>query len=138
MKDVFETATGTPAPAVESAVKLYGLLNDVLTPEAQLKLCRYFQVSITLYYPSLNHIFITSICDRSPMETIQAASKKRSRRHLLETNDLLSNRSEGASPVDPMALVASYQKMKSLTLSLKSEISTDIAIHNCNVLPRFV
>uniref|UniRef100_A0A1J3H0H0 Uncharacterized protein n=1 Tax=Noccaea caerulescens TaxID=107243 RepID=A0A1J3H0H0_NOCCA len=110
MKDVFESATGTPAPAVESAVKLYGLLNDVLTPEAQLKLCRYFQ----------------------------AASKKRSRRHLLETNDLLSNRSESASPVDPMALVACYQKMKSLTLSLKSEISTDIAIHNCNVLPSFI
>ncbi|CAH2043347.1 unnamed protein product [Thlaspi arvense] len=110
MKDVFESATGTPAPAIESAVKLYGLLNDVLTPEAQLKLCRYFQ----------------------------AASKKRSRRHLLETNDLLNNRSEGASPVDPMALTASYQKMKSLILSFKNEISTDIAIHNCNVLPSFI
>ncbi|VVB18127.1 unnamed protein product [Arabis nemorensis] len=110
MKDVFESATGTPAPAIESAVKLYGLLNDVLTPEAQLKLCRYFQ----------------------------AASKKRSRRHLLETNDLLNNRSEGAAPVDPMALPASYRKMKSLILSLKNEISTDIAIHNCNVLPSFI
>ncbi|XP_023639737.1 uncharacterized protein LOC17874910 isoform X2 [Capsella rubella] len=109
MKDVFESASGIPAPAIESAVKLYGLLNDVLTPEAQLKLCRYFQ----------------------------AASKKRSRRHLLETNDLLNNRSEGA-PVDPMALPASYQKMKSLILSLKNEISTDIAIHNCNVLPSFI
>ncbi|CAD5335917.1 unnamed protein product [Arabidopsis thaliana] len=107
MKDVFESATGTPAPAIESAVKLYGLLNDVLTPEAQLKLCRYFQ----------------------------AASKKRSRRHLLDTNDLLNNRSEGV-PVDPMVLAASYQKMKSLILSLKNEISTDIAIHDCNVLPR--
>ncbi|XP_010463075.1 PREDICTED: uncharacterized protein LOC104743712 isoform X2 [Camelina sativa] len=109
MKDVFESATGTPAPAIESAVKLYGLRNDVLTPEAQLKLCRYFQ----------------------------AASKKRSRRHLLETNDLLNNRSEGA-PVDPMALPASYQKMRSLILSLKNEISTDIAIHDCNVLPSFI
>lgn len=68
---------------------------------------------------------------------LQAASKKRSRRHLLETNDLLNNRSEGA-PVDLMALSASYQKMKSLILSLKNEISTDIAIHNCDVLPRFV
>ncbi|CAH8374965.1 unnamed protein product [Eruca vesicaria subsp. sativa] len=110
MKDVFESATGTPAPAIESSVKLYALLNDVLTPEAQLKLCRYFQ----------------------------AASKKRSRRHLLETNDLLNNRSEGAAPVDPMALPASYQKMKSLILSFKNEISTDIAIHNCNVLPSFI
>lgn len=72
------------------------------------------------------------------MKTIQAASKKRSRRHLLETNDLLNNRSEGAASVDPMALTASYQKMKSLIVSFKNEISTDIAIHNCNVLPRFV
>ncbi|KAH0923097.1 hypothetical protein HID58_023115 [Brassica napus] len=110
MKDVFESATGTPAPAIESSVKLYALLNDVLTPEAQLKLCRYFQ----------------------------AASKKRSIRHLLETNDLLNNRSEGAAPVDPMALTASYQKMKSLILSFKNEISTDIAIHNCNVLPSYI
>ncbi|KAL0677415.1 hypothetical protein Bca4012_005396 [Brassica carinata] len=110
MKDVFESATGTPAPAIESSVKLYALLNDVLTPEAQLKLCRYFQ----------------------------AASKKRSIRHLLETNDLLNNRSEGAAPVDPMALTTSYQKMKSLILSFKNEISTDIAIHNCNVLPSYI
>ncbi|WZZ00789.1 hypothetical protein YC2023_073117 [Brassica napus] len=110
MRDVFESATGTPAPAIESSVKLYALLNDVLTPEAQLKLCRYFQ----------------------------AASKKRSIRHLLETNDLLNNRSEGAAPVDPMALTASYQKMKSLILSFKNEISTDIAIHNCNVLPSYI
>lgn len=58
MKDVFESAMGTPAPAIESAVKLYGLLNDVLTPEAQLKLCRYFQVSIQTLYSSLNHILI--------------------------------------------------------------------------------
>ncbi|CAN6812919.1 unnamed protein product [Brassica oleracea] len=110
MKDVFESATGTPAPAIESSVKLYALLNDVLTPEAQLKLCRYFQ----------------------------AASKKRSIRHLLETNDLLNNRNEGAAPVDPMVLTASYQKMKSLILSFKNEISTDIAIHNCNVLPSYI
>nr|VDC94977.1 unnamed protein product [Brassica oleracea] len=110
MKDVFESATGTPAPAIESSVKLYALLNDVLTPEAQLKLCRYFQ----------------------------AASKKRSIRQLLETNDLLNNRSEGAAPVDPMALTTSYQKMKSLILSFKNEISTDIAIHNCNVLPSYI
>ncbi|CAN6821506.1 unnamed protein product [Brassica oleracea] len=110
MKDVFESATGTPAPAIESSVRLYALLNDVLTPEAQLKLCRYFQ----------------------------AASKKRSIRHLLETNDLLNNRSEGAAPVDPMALTTSYQKMKSLILSFKNEISTDIAIHNCNVLPSYI
>jgi len=61
MKDVFESATGTPAPAIESAVKLYGLLNDVLTPEAQLKLCRYFQVLIKLVsvsYPSFLKLYM--------------------------------------------------------------------------------
>lgn len=57
MKDVFESATGTPAPAIESSVKLYALLNDVLTPEAQLKLCRYFQVSVKLFYPFLKLFF---------------------------------------------------------------------------------
>ncbi|VVB09773.1 unnamed protein product [Arabis nemorensis] len=66
IKDVFEPP-----------IKLYGLLNDVLSPEAQLRLCRYFQ---------------------------------------------------GAQ-------VTPDQEMKFLILSFKKEISTDIAIHNCNVLP---
>lgn len=44
MEDVFKPATGVAAPALSPALKLYSLLNDILSPEAQLKLCRYFQV----------------------------------------------------------------------------------------------
>ncbi len=44
MMDDFKPATGMVAPALVSAVKLYGLLHDILKPEAQLKLCKYFQV----------------------------------------------------------------------------------------------
>lgn len=59
----------------------------------------------------------------------QAALKKRSRIYFLETNDTLDKGIED---------VTSYQKLKSLVLSLKKEISTDIAIHKSNVLPRFL
>lgn len=44
MMDVFRPASGLVAPALAPAVKLYTLLHDVLSPEAQLKFCRYFQV----------------------------------------------------------------------------------------------
>ncbi|XP_009122050.1 uncharacterized protein LOC103846803 isoform X1 [Brassica rapa] len=101
IKHVFEPPTGTPAPAIASAIKLYGLLNNLLSQETQLSLCRYFQ----------------------------AALKKRSRIYFLETNDTLDKGIED---------VTSYQKLKSLVLSLKKEISTDIAIHKSNVLPRFI
>lgn len=42
--DTFAAATGFAAPALAPALKLYKLLNDILSSEAQLKLCRYFQV----------------------------------------------------------------------------------------------
>lgn len=44
MMDVFRSATGSPAPALAPAVKLFTLLHDILSPESQLKLCVYFQV----------------------------------------------------------------------------------------------
>lgn len=44
MIDVFGPATGLAAPALAPAVKLYALLHDILSSEAQLKFCRYFQV----------------------------------------------------------------------------------------------
>ncbi|XP_056846428.1 uncharacterized protein LOC108835716 isoform X2 [Raphanus sativus] len=103
IKHVVEPPTGTPAPAIASATKLYSLLNDLSSQEAQLSLCRYFQ----------------------------AALKKRSRIYLLETYDIPDKGIEDAQ-------VISYQKLKSLVLSLKKEISTDIAIHKSNVLPRFI
>lgn len=42
--DVFKPATGAAAPALAPALKLYKMLHDILSPEVQLKLCRYFQV----------------------------------------------------------------------------------------------
>ena len=42
--EVFRPASGLAAPALEPAVKLYTLLHDILTPEAQNTLCHYFQV----------------------------------------------------------------------------------------------
>lgn len=45
--DVFVPATGLAAPALGPAVKLFGLLHDVLLPEVQLKFSRYFQVPNT-------------------------------------------------------------------------------------------
>lgn len=45
MVEAFGPTTGSPSPALAPAVKLYTLLHDILSPEAQLKLCSYFQVS---------------------------------------------------------------------------------------------
>ncbi|KAH7860036.1 hypothetical protein Vadar_008426 [Vaccinium darrowii] len=107
--DVFKPATGLAAPALKPALKLYNLMHDILSPEAQLKLCRYFQV----------------------------AAKKRSRMHLLETDEFVSSNS-GSALMDSVALSTAYQKMKSLCFSMKNEIHTDIQIHNQDLLPSFV
>ncbi|TYJ10678.1 hypothetical protein E1A91_A11G223400v1 [Gossypium mustelinum] len=109
MMSVFKAATGSPAPALVPAIKLYSLLHDILTPEIQLKFCGYFQ----------------------------AAAKKRSRRHQAETDEfILSN--NGSALMDPMTLSMSYQKMKILISSIKNEIFTDIEIHKQNILPSFI
>lgn len=42
--DTFRPVTGLVAPVLIPAMKLYTLLNDILASEAQMKLCRYFQV----------------------------------------------------------------------------------------------
>ncbi|XP_031265105.1 uncharacterized protein LOC116123465 isoform X3 [Pistacia vera] len=107
--DIFGPATGHAAPALEPAVKLYILLNDILGFEAQLKLTRYFQ----------------------------AAVKKRSRRHLKVTDEFVLSNNEGMSN-DHMALSTTYQRMKSLILNFRNEICTDIEIHSQDVLPSFI
>lgn len=66
--------------------------------------------------------------------TLQAAAKKRSRRHMAETDEFISS-NEGTL-MDPLMLSTSYQKMKHLILSMRNEIWTDIQIHNQHVLPR--
>ena len=129
IKHVFEPPTGTPAPAIASAIKLYGLLNNLLSQEAQLSLCRYFQVNTHTHTHNLSIYLLLSFIPVRYYMALQAALKKRSRIYFLETNDTLDKGIED---------VTSYQKLKSLVLSLKKEISTDIAIHKSNVLPRFL
>ncbi|KAF9620736.1 hypothetical protein IFM89_014257 [Coptis chinensis] len=109
LMDVFRPATGSPAPALAPAVMLYSHHHDVLSPEAQLKLCSYFQ----------------------------AAAKKRSRRHLAETDEFVAANSEGAL-MDSVAFSTAYQKMKSLCWNIRNEVFTDIEIHNRHVLPSFI
>lgn len=107
--EVFRPATGHAAPALEPAVKLYKLLHDILSPEAQIAFCHYFQV----------------------------AAKKRSKRHLSETDEYITQNNE-SSLMDGMAMSTAYQKMKTLCVNLRNEIFTDIQIHNQNILPSFV
>ncbi|PWA52563.1 hypothetical protein CTI12_AA453550 [Artemisia annua] len=111
MMDIFRPATGVAAPVLEPAVKLYKLLHDILSPEAQNKLYCYFQ----------------------------AAAKKRSRRHLTDTDEYLSGTGDGnLMLMDAVTVSTAYQKMKSLCLNIRNEILTDIEIHNCNILPSFI
>uniref|UniRef100_A0ACD5YQX9 Uncharacterized protein n=1 Tax=Avena sativa TaxID=4498 RepID=A0ACD5YQX9_AVESA len=105
----FRPPTGLAASALEPAIKLYSLLHDVLSPEAQLRLCGYFQ----------------------------AAARKRSRRHMLETDEFVAGNSEGIK-MDLVSFTTAYQKMKSLCHNLRNEIFTDIEIHNHHILPSFV
>ncbi|GAB4861340.1 hypothetical protein Ancab_036501 [Ancistrocladus abbreviatus] len=107
--DVFRPASGLAAVALEPAVKLYTLLHDILTPEAQNKLCRYFQV----------------------------AAKKRAKRHLAETDEYVVGNSDGIL-IDKVAMSTAYQKMKTLCLNFRSEVFTDIEIHNQHILPSFI
>ncbi|KAL6558737.1 hypothetical protein OROMI_019087 [Orobanche minor] len=109
MAGVFRPATGLAAPALVPALKLYKLLHDILSSEAQSKLCRYFQ----------------------------NATKKRSRQHLSETDEFVSSNTENIS-MDPVALSTAYKKMKSLCLNIENEILTDIEIHKQDLLPSFI
>ncbi|XP_074308502.1 uncharacterized protein LOC141643306 isoform X1 [Silene latifolia] len=107
LADEFKS-TGVVAPALAPAIKLYGLQHNIQSPEARLKLCKYFQV----------------------------AAKTRSRRHLEEMNDSIFN-NEGPT-IDVVTSTTAYEKMKSSCLSVKNEIYTDIVINNQNVLPSFL
>lgn len=66
---------------------------------------------------------------------LQNATKKRSRRHLSETDEFVSSSIENTL-MDPLALSTAYRKMKSLCLNVRNEILTDIQIHKQDLLPR--
>ncbi|KAL3627773.1 hypothetical protein CASFOL_029136 [Castilleja foliolosa] len=105
--DVSGPATGVAAPALASALKLYNLLYDIRSPEVQLKLCRYFQ----------------------------NATRKRSRRHLSESDEFVSNNNENVL-LDSVARSTEYKKMTSICLNIRNEILSDIEIQN--LLPSFI
>lgn len=69
--------------------------------------------------------------------TCQVAARKRSRRHLAETDEYVTNNSDGTL-IDILSMTTAYQKMKSLCLNIRNEILTDIEIHNQHILPRYV
>ncbi|XP_075084344.1 uncharacterized protein LOC142167880 isoform X2 [Nicotiana tabacum] len=80
-----------------------------LRKEARLKLCKYFQI----------------------------AAKKRSRRHLAETDEFVSNNNDNIL-MGPVARSTAYQKMVLLYLNIRNEVRTDMEIHNQNILPTFL
>lgn len=129
--EVFKPACGVAAPALEPAIKLYTLLHDILSPEAQNALCHYFQVRIGCPDAKL---FFNIVKLRGL--GCQVAARKRSRRHLTETDEYISNNTDGAL-MDNVTLSTAYQKMKSVCVNVRNEILTDIEIHNTHILPRY-
>lgn len=68
--------------------------------------------------------------------SFQAAAKKRSRRHLAETDEFVSSNNE-MNFTDTVAMATAYQKMTSVCVNIKNEIFTDIEIHDKHILPRY-
>ncbi|KAK9064657.1 hypothetical protein SSX86_016039 [Deinandra increscens subsp. villosa] len=101
--------SGFIAPALKPALKIYNLLHDIQSPEAQLQLCKYFQIAV----------------------------RKILGRHLAETNELVCCSSE-KSTVDEIVYPNAYQNMKSLCLNIRNEIISDTKINNQQVLPSFL
>ncbi|KAH7293968.1 hypothetical protein KP509_28G050300 [Ceratopteris richardii] len=97
---------GEAAPALAPAVKLYTLLHDVLSSEAQTMLRNHFQT----------------------------AAMKRCKRHMSETDEFVLNNNEGFL-IDSLTTASAYQKMINLCNNLSDEIKTDIKIHNEHILP---
>ena len=62
---------------------------------------------------------------------------KRWRRLVAETDEFVASGSEGFL-MDPLSMSGAYQKMRSLSLNVRSEVRADIEIHNTHVLPRLV
>lgn len=56
---------------------------------------------------------------------------------MADTDECVSNTGEGCL-LDHVSMSTAYQKMKSLCLNIRNEVSTDIEIHNQHILPRHV
>ncbi|KAK7843693.1 hypothetical protein CFP56_012046 [Quercus suber] len=94
------------APALAPAVQVYTLLHDILSLDSQNTLRNY----------------------------LQTAAKRRCRKHMVETDEFVSNNSEGFL-MDSITISTAYLKMKNLCINISKEIQADIKIHNQHVLP---
>eukprot|EP00249_Psilotum_nudum_P017450 c26329_g2_i1 orf=245-2914(-) len=106
LTDIFAQPAGKAAPALAPAVKIFTVLHDILSSEAQMTLRNY----------------------------LQSAAKKRCRCHMAETDVFVSGNKEGAL-MDSITIPTAYSKMKSLCMNICNEVLTDIEIHNQHVFP---
>ncbi|XP_039124008.1 uncharacterized protein LOC120260571 isoform X2 [Dioscorea cayenensis subsp. rotundata] len=106
LTDMLFPIQDTAAPALVPAVQIFTLLYDVLSQEAQSVLRNY----------------------------LQNAAAKRCRRHMVETDEFMSNNGDGFL-TDPMTISTAYLKMKSLCANISNEIQADMKIHNEHILP---
>ncbi|CAL1408017.1 unnamed protein product [Linum trigynum] len=106
LADLFGPVRDSAAPALTPAVNVYTLLHDVLSHDAQIMLQTY----------------------------LQAAAKKRCRKHMIETDEFVSCNSEGYL-LDSITVSTAYLKMKNLCMNISKEIQADIKIHNQDIFP---
>ncbi|CAK9151820.1 unnamed protein product [Ilex paraguariensis] len=104
--DLLIPISDVAAPALAPAVQVYTLLHDILAQDAQTMLRNY----------------------------LQTAATKRCRKHMMETDEFVSNNSEGFL-MDSVTIYTAYLKMKNLCINISNEIQADIKIHNQHVLP---
>ncbi|CAN6479606.1 unnamed protein product [Victoria cruziana] len=104
--DLFGPSSDSAAPALGPAVQIYALLHDVLSLEAQTTLRTY----------------------------LQTAARKRSKRHMLDTDEYMSANADGFL-TDTETMSTAYRKMKTLCMNISNEIYRDIKIHNQHIFP---
>ncbi|KAF7140396.1 hypothetical protein RHSIM_Rhsim06G0182800 [Rhododendron simsii] len=106
LADTFGFTPEVAAPALAPAVQVFILLHDILSQDAQSMLRNY----------------------------LQAAAAKRCRKHMLETDEFVSNNSDSFL-IDSITITTAYSKMKNLCTNLVNEIQADIKINNQHILP---
>ncbi|KAI8552286.1 hypothetical protein RHMOL_Rhmol06G0254600 [Rhododendron molle] len=106
LADTFGSTPEVAASALAPAVKVFILLHDILSQDAQSMLRNY----------------------------LQAAAAKRCRKHMLETDEFVSNNSDSFL-IDSITITTAYSKMKNLCTNLVNEIQADIKINNQHILP---
>ncbi|MCO5588510.1 hypothetical protein L7F22_042467 [Adiantum nelumboides] len=106
ISETLASSNRSTSPALVPAVKIFTLLHDILSVEAQKTLSYYFQ----------------------------KAAKKRCRCHIAESDEFFSANNEGFL-MDPMTTAKAYSKLKALCVSMCNEAQADIELHNEDILP---